>query len=144
MPDWPGFRWPHRLPDPARWEEPLKPCRACAIPTGWRTPRGSPVHPACVNRWEQIQPADLEAARACLTNALGPLEELDWPVDPDARWHPIRWRHGPCSWCGRPGTGITEDTYLHCAAHMWPPYRWTEEDERAHQQRSRGATGTTH
>lgn len=36
---------------------------------------------------------------------------------------PLPIETGPCSWCRRPGVGITADRLVHCAAHMWPPYR---------------------
>lgn len=114
------------LPQPVRWEDELRACRECGIPTGWRTPLGSPVHHGCVAQWWRFVPHDDEDyldALYLLNFALGPLGPAP-PVDPYRRWRPIPLRAGPCSWCGQPGLGITEDAYFHCKIHMFRPYRW--------------------
>ena len=111
---------------PVRWDDELKPCRKCGIPTGWRTKRGSPVHDECADPVLIFRVRSVEAeldGLYLLADALGPLTAVP-PGDLPPRRDRLPFQQGPCGWCGRPGLLYTVDRYFHCPQHLWPPYRW--------------------
>jgi hypothetical protein len=110
------------------WDEAERPCRKCKTPTHWRTQRGAAIHPMCEPPWPRLTP---QAEREVLVGLLAafPRSTVTRPPTPQPagaarQLAPIHVRNGPCSWCGRPGVGITDDEFLHCVTHLWPPYRW--------------------
>lgn len=107
-------------------------CKSCGTSTLWRT-QGDPwkvVHPSCAGL-TPLDPGERQRAREVELDALVLLSrELGCvvlaPKPADSTTKPIEIKTGPCGWCGEPGIYITADSYAHCRAHMWPPYRWPE------------------
>lgn len=112
-------------PTPLVWVDTAMPCRRCKQPSHWRTPlsRVNGVHPWC--DWTPFERLADEAFIDVLYGLAQVFQAVIIPViNEPAR--PQYIRNGPCSWCGRPGIGISADAYLHCSTHMWPPFRWPE------------------
>jgi hypothetical protein len=81
------------------------------------------MHPACSGWTEALTDQALARLVYALvrTGAVKSVAVLD-ASEPERAALP-NYHVGPCSWCSKPGIGITADVLLHCAAHMWPPYR---------------------
>src|SRR5256885_2017993 len=71
----------------------MGPCTRCGVSTHRYGPGGRPF------------------CNACSGDSAVPVAPI--PFDPG----------GPCAWCGQPGIGITDDAYMHCRNHLWPPFR---------------------
>lgn len=113
-------------------------CKVCGQPSYLRIglkPWWKPIHPECYDLYPINQdPAIAAEAEAnaiyTLAEILGATLVKDVPREPGPhKAAPIRIVQGACAWCGQPGIGITSDTYIHCRAHLWPPFTWPPREE---------------
>lgn len=129
---WPPLVLDHALP--LTWDDAERVCSRCKVATHWRTPKGRATHPNCeASIFDELTTDALLDLIFDLKEALGavvlaPLSPEEIIADRYRRFDPIPFRLGPCSWCGRPGIGILDDRYSHCARHLWHPHRWPPEE----------------